>query len=455
MFNEDFVWGVATAAYQIEGGVREDGRTASIWDRHCQKENVIFNGDTGDVACDFYHRYKEDISIMKSLGIKAFRFSLSWNRILPNGIGKVNEHGVDFYNRVIDELLASGITPYITLLHWDLPLCLYEKGGYMNPEFPDWFAEYAKVVAGRFSDRVKYFMTFNEPQLIMGAHRGSGKAPGVKLTDAETVPMVHNILLAHGKAVLALRAYGANDLQVGWANQGRFFYPAIESQEAEEAAKRETFAYRYDNWYSSLSWYADPVYLGRYPEPMLSQLQKYLPNGWEEDMKIIAQPLDFCGQNFYDATPMDAEGNIIKDQQGAKYNSEGWRVTPAGIRYAVKWLHERYGLPIYITENGMCCHDWVSLDGKVHDPQRQDFLHRYLLELDRAINEGVPVKGYFCWSLLDNMEWELGYRPRFGLIYVDYQTQTRIVKDSALWYKQVIATNGKSLRVVTIKNDGE
>ena len=441
MFNEDFVWGVATAAYQIEGGVREDGRTASIWDRHCQKENVIFNGDTGDVACDFYHRYKEDISIMKSLGIKAFRFSLSWNRILPNGIGRVNEHGVDFYNRVIDELLASGITPYITLLHWDLPLCLYEKGGYMNPEFPDWFAEYAKVVAGRFSDRVKYFMTFNEPQLIMGAHRGSGKAPGVKLTDAETVPMVHNILLAHGKAVLALRAYGANDLQVGWANQGRFFYPAIESQEAEEAAKRETFAYRYDNWYSSLSWYADPVYLGRYPEPMLSKLQKYLPNGWEEDMKIISTPIDFYCQNIYSGQLVKAKDDgyeVVKFPIGTPMTCMDWFIEPRVLYWGPKFLYERYKKPFFISENGCAVTDIVSYDDKVHDGGRIEYLKQHIDQFLKAKEDGVDARGYFLWSLMDNFEWAEAYSKRFGIIYVDYATQKRIKKDSFYYYQQLI-----------------
>lgn len=448
MFAKDFVWGVATAAYQIEGGAREGGRTPSIWDVHCRKEGAIFNGDTGETACDFYHRYKEDIALMKEMGIGAFRMSFSWNRILPEGTGRVNAAGVDFYSRVIDELLNSGIQPYVTLMHWDLPQALYERGGYMNRDFAQYFAEYAQTVAKLFSDRVKNFMTFNEPQLMLGAHRGSGKAPGLSLTDVETVPIAHNILRAHGKGVLAMRAASKGHIDIGMANQGCFFYPAEETPENIEAAKRATFEYRLPNWYSSLPWYADPIYLGRYPEPLLSRLKKYLPENWEDDMKEICQPLDFCGQNFYNAYRADENGNQVAEPAGAMYNAEHWNVSPSGIRFAAKWLYERYKLPVIITENGMCCHDWVSLDGKVHDPQRIDFMQRYLLELDRAQREGAKIGGYFCWSLLDNMEWNLGYRPRFGLVYVDYKTQQRIPKDSAHWYKKVIATQGESLRVV-------
>ena len=445
MFKDNFVWGVASAAYQTEGAVKEDGRTQSIWDVHCKKQGAIFNGDTGETACDFYHRYRQDIALMKDLSIQAYRMSLSWNRILPEGCGKINEKGLDFYDRVVDELLNNGIEPYITLLHWDLPYILFQKGGYMNRDFADWFAEYAQVAVSRLSDRVKKFMTINEPQLMLGAHRGSGKAPGLALTDVETVPVAHNILLGHGRAVTAMRAAGAPDIKIGFANQGCFFYPVAETEENICAAKTATFEYRLSNWYSSLPWYSDAVYLGEYPQPLLDRLERYLPSTWQSDLEEISAPLDFCGQNFYNALPVDCSGNVVNEPCGAKYNSEHWNISPSGLRYAVKWLYERYQKPIIITENGICCHDWVSLDGKVHDPQRIDFLNRYLIELERAVDEGVDVDGYFCWSFHDNMEWELGYRPRFGLVFVDFQTQKRTVKDSALWYKKVIETNGKSL----------
>ena len=442
MFKKNFVWGVASAAYQTEGATKEDGRTESIWDVHCRKNGVIFNGDTGDLACDFYHLYRQDIALMKRLGVQAFRMSMSWNRILPDGYGRINEKGIGFYDRVIDELLKNGIAPYVTLLHWDLPYALFQKGGYMNRDFAEWFSEYAQVVASRFSDRVRYFVTINEPQLILGAHRGSGKAPGLLLTDNETVPIAHNILLGHGRAVRALRAFGAKDMKIGFANQGCFFYPFEETEANINAAKSATFEYRLNNWYSSLPWYADAVYLGKYPRRLLGKLEKYLPETWEDDLKEISTPLDFCGQNFYNAFPVDSSGGIVREPSGSKYNAEHWNISPTGIRYAAKWLYERYKKPIIITENGICCHDWVSLDGKVHDPQRIDFLQRYLLELERATEEGVEIDGYFCWSFLDNMEWELGYRPRFGLVFVDYETQKRTLKDSALWYTTASEPNG-------------
>ncbi len=445
MFKKNFVWGVATAAYQIEGACREDGRTQSIWDVHCEKAGKIFNGDTGETACDFYHRYEQDVALIKQLGINAFRMSFSWNRILPDGYGKVNVKGLDFYDRVIDQMLKNDVQPYVTLFHWDLPYTLFQKGGYLNREFADWFAEYAQVVARHYSDRVKHFMTVNEPQLILGAHRGSGKAPGLSLSDQETVPIAHNILLGHGRAVHAMRAAGNKDIKIGFANQGCVFYPIEESSENICAAEEATFSYRLPNWYSSLSWYADPIYLGIYPEPMLSALKKYLPVTWEDDLKEIHAPLDFCGQNFYNAYPVDAKGNMVREKKGAKYNAEHWNISPSGIKYLAKWLYARYQKPVLITENGICCHDWVSLDGKVHDPQRKDFMQRYLLELERAAAEGAEVDGYFCWSFFDNMEWELGYRPRFGLVYVDYETQKRIPKDSAYWYKKVIESNGEEL----------
>lgn len=447
MFKKDFVWGVSASAYQIEGSVNEGGRTPSVWDMFCLKSGAIERGETGDIACDFYHKYKEDIALMKSLGVKAFRFSLSWSRLLPTQGGKVNEEGAKFYDNVINELISSGITPYIMLFHWDLPMYIYEKGGYMNREFADEFAYYAKVVAERYSGKVKHFLTFNEPQCILGCYRGSGQAPGLNMSDAETVPMAHNILLAHGRAVKAMRSV-SKDIKIGFANQGWFFYPEKQTEKNIEAAKKKTLEYNEQNWHSSVTWFSDPIYLGKYPEPLLSRLQKYLPDSWQEDLKEICQPLDFYGQNYYNATLVDESGNIANAPVGAKYNSLGlgWDVIPEALRYAVEWLYERYKQPMYITENGMSCHDWVSLDGKVHDPQRIDYIQRHLIELDKAVENGVDLRGYFVWSFSDNMEWTLGYRPRFGLVYVDYETQKRIPKDSALWYKTVIESNGENIR---------
>ena len=439
MFDKDFIWGAASASFQIEGAPDSDGKTPSIWDIHCKKEGAVFNGDNAEVACDFYHRYKEDIALMKELGIKAYRMSLSWNRILPDDSGRVNAKGIEFYNGVIEELLKNGIEPYITLFHWDLPYYIFRKGGYLNGDFPVWFENYAKVVIEHFSDRATCFMTFNEPQVVMGGFRGTNRAPMLDMDDYETVRMAHNILLAHGKAVKIMRRYAKQPVKIGLANQGWFFYPKQNTSKNIKSAKKATF--EFDNvsrWYSSQCWFSDPVYLGRYPEPLISELKKYLPQTWEQDLKEICQPLDFCGQNFYNATVVDENGKITNENAGEMYNSEGWNICPSGIYYAVKWLYERYKLPVLITENGICCHDWVSLDGKVHDPQRIDFVNRYLIELEKAYNEGVEIDGYFYWSFTDNMEWSEGYRPRFGLTYIDFATQERIKKDSFYWYKNLI-----------------
>ena len=446
MFKKDFVWGVAASAYQIEGATKEGGRTESVWDMFCLKDGAIERGETGDVACDFYHRYKDDIALMKSLGIKAFRFSISWNRLLPYPDGRINEEGATFYDNVINELLKNGITPYLALFHWDLPMYIYKKGGYMNREFADDFAYYAKIVAQRYSDRVKNFITFNEPQCILGCYRGSGQAPGLNMSDAETVPMAHNILLAHGKAVKALRENSVGEIKIGFANQGSFFIPEKPTKKNIEAAKTKTLSFDFLNyWHSSVTWFSDPIYLGKYPEPLLSKLKKYLPDGWEEDLKIICQPLDFYGQNYYNAAIVDENGDYAKEKVGAWHNSLGWNICPEGIRYAVEWIYERYKKPVYITENGMCCLDWVALDGKVHDPQRVDYIQRHLIELGKATENGVDLCGYFVWSFTDNMEWQNGYRPRFGLIYVDFESQKRIPKDSAYRYKTIIESNGEKI----------
>lgn len=441
MFDKDFVWGVAAAAYQIEGAAHEGGRTESVWDMFCKKEGAIERGETGEIACDFYHKYKEDIALMKSLGVKAFRFSISWSRLLPTEDETVNEEGAAFYDGVINELLENGIEPYMTLFHWDLPMYLYEKGGYLNRGFADAFARYAEIAVKRYGDRVKHIMTFNEPQCILGCYRGSGQAPNLNMSDAETVVMAHNILLAHGRAVKAMRSV-APDLKIGFANQGWFCVPEKSTEKNVAAAKRRTLEFSEQAWHASVTWFSDPIYLGRYPEPLLSRLKKYLPESWQEDLKEMCQPLDFYGQNYYNGTLVDENGSIVNDAQGAKYNALGWNVIPEGIRYASEWLYERYKKPIYITENGMACHDWESLDGEVHDPQRIDYMQRHLIELDKAVKNGVDLRGYFAWSLMDNMEWSIGYRPRFGIVYVDYATQKRILKDSAYWYKSVISSSG-------------
>ena len=452
MFKKDFVWGAATASYQIEGAVFEDGRSPCVWDEFCKKPGAVFEGHTGEIACDHYHRYKEDVAIMKALGLKAYRFSLSWPRIIPGGTGEVNPKGIAFYSDLIDELIDNGIVPYATLYHWDMPMALYNRGGWMNPESSSWFAEYSRVIAENFSDRVKHFITINEPQCFIGIGFTEGRhAPGLRMPLSSTVPMSHNVLLAHGKSVLALREYGAGDIQIGYAPVFSFPYPETETPENIEAARTVAFETPSDpeRWYWSAAWWSDPAILGEYPKDGLELYGRYLPESWERGLETIRQPLDFYGQNIYNGYAVkageDGKPVIVKQYEGFPKTACQWPITPETLKWGAKFLYERYKLPIYITENGLSCHDVISLDGKVHDPNRIDFLNRYLLCLREAASEGVDIAGYFQWSLLDNFEWAEGYNERFGMVFVDYPTQRRIIKDSGLWYKSVIESNGDNL----------
>ena len=452
MFSKDFVWGCASSAFQIEGAWNEDGKGEGIWDRFCHEGNHILNGFNADTACDFYHRYKEDIAIMKQMGVKAYRFSLSWPRILPEGVGKVNEKGIAFYNAVIDELLKNGIEPYITMYHWDFPQALQDRGGWLNEESIEWFAEYAKVVSESFSDRVKYFITLNEPQCFTGiAHLHTDHAPGIKLPTKDLFQLIHNVLRAHGAAVINLRKYAKGDIKVGYAPTCGMVYPKTETPEDIEACRKYLFSCpdNMDNWTWNVPWFSDPVFLGRYPEDGLQKYAEYLPVITEEDMKLISQPLDFMGENIYNGIMLEADesGNpvYVNRYAGFPETGNGWPVTPECFRWGLKLLYERYQHPIYVTENGICCKDVLSSDGRVHDPQRIDFLNRYILAMKQAMDEGADIRGYFEWTLTDNFEWNFGFRDRFGLVYVDFRTQRRYRKDSSYWYENVIKTNGASL----------
>lgn len=450
-FQEDFVWGAATSAYQIEGAVSEDGKGEHIWDVFTKEPGRIFEGHTGKIACDHYHRFKEDVKIMKEIGLKAYRFSIDWARVLPEGYGRVNEKGISFYDTLINELLANEIEPYITLYHWELPYELYKRGGWMNPQIVDWFGAYAKLVTERFSDRVKHFFTLNEPQCFVGLGFLTGEhAPGIKAPLRDTFEMAHNALKAHGRAVQMLRAYAKGKIEIGYAPTGSMCYPASEKPEDIEAARQTLFGLQEDdrNWTWNTVWWSDPVIFGKYPEEGMIRYEKYLPKITDEDMRLISEPIDIYGQNIYNGRCIRM-GNDGKPEDVARYAGStktaiDWPVTPKCLYWGPKFLYERYKKPIYITENGMSCHDTVSLDGKVHDPNRIDFLARYLHELKKAAGE-IELRGYFQWSLMDNFEWAKGYSERFGLVYVDYQTQERILKDSAYWYRDVIKENGKNL----------
>ena len=449
-FPKNFIWGTATSSYQIEGAVTEDGKGRSIWDDFTRVPGKILDGSSGDVACDHYHRFREDVKLMAEMGIKNYRFSICWPRVLPEGTGRVNPAGIQFYSDLVDCLLAHGIRPFVTLFHWDLPSALHHKGAWLNDEMPEWFAEYTRVVAQALGDRVKDYFTINEAQCVIGSSYVSCElAPGIPHTTPDIIRMTHNLLKAHGRAVQVLREV-VPDAKVGYAPCGSVAVPATDSPEDVEAARQQYFgvpdASTAIGW--NISWFSDPVCLGRYPEEGLRHYGQYLPDGWEQDMALIAQPLDFYAQNIYQGQLYRAGANgpePVPFPVGQPRTAIGWPVIPDCLYWGVKFLYERYKLPILITENGMSCHDTVSLDGQVHDPNRIDFIHRYLLALKKAIDEGAEVQGYFYWSFWDNFEWAKGYQERFGLVHVNYQTQERIPKDSCRWYKTVMETNGGNL----------
>lgn len=435
MFRDDFVWGVASSAYQIEGREEGDGCGKGIWDTFTE-EGRILDGHTSYTACDHMHRYKEDYALMRMLGIKAYRFSVSWARLIPEGTGRVNEKAVALYRDMIAEMKKNGIEPYLTMYHWEFPQALQEKGGWLNEEVIQWFGEYAKVVAENFSDVCENFITLNEPECFVGLGHLSGvHAPGVKLPQKDVFQIAHNALKAHGQAVINLRKYACRPIKVGYAPTCGMAYPASERKEDIEAARKVLFGFYQpmENWTWNVAWFNDPVFLGKYPEEGLKKFAEYLPEITDEDMKLISQPLDFMGQNIYNGYMVrqgdDGEVEFVDRPAGFPKTAAGWPVTPDCFYWGVKFLYERYQMPLYITENGMSCHDDVSLDGKVHDPNRQNFLDLYLSALQKANDEGADVRGYFLWTFLDNFEWDKGYTERFGIVYVDFATQKRIVKE--------------------------
>lgn len=475
-FRKDFVWGTATAAYQIEGAAFEIEKGMNTWDvftnfiGHSQASELMLdvgvntqastkgqkqrirNNENGNVACDHYHRYEEDIELMTELGVKAYRFSINWARLIPDGTGTISAQGAQFYSDLVDALLEKGIEPYVTLFHWDYPQVLEDKGGWLNKESSDWFAEYAKVVVQLFGNRVKYYMTFNEFQCFVNlGYKTGDHAPGKTYSDGELVQLAHNVLLAHGKAVQVLREYQPA-VQVSIAPCGRVYMPKDTMPQNIEAARKRYFYYDIKNFTASVGFWSDAIVLGVYQENYLKEAEKYLPKTWKSDLEnIISQPLDFYCQNLYNGYfgVADEYGEFQIDDPNKGFprtsNPLGWYVTPEVLYWGSKFLCDRYKLPFYITENGAGMCDSVSLDGKVHDPGRIDYIHRYLLQLRKLADEGYDIRGYFVWTLLDNFEWALGYYERMGLIWVDFETQERIPKDSFYWYKEIVATNGDNL----------
>ncbi len=446
-FQDNFMWGTASAAYQVEGAYQEDGKGLNIWDAYTQESGHVAHGENGNVACDHYHHFKDDVKMMKEMGIKNYRFSISWPRVLPNGTGEVNEKGLQFYSDLVDELLANGIEPLVTLFHWDYPLALHQKGGWLNRESSDWFAEYTKVVVDALSDRVQYWMTINEPQVFIGCGYAIGKFAPFEVHQAKDLTrMTHNVLLSHGKAVKVIRKYAKQKPTIGFAFATPCCTPTANTPEAIAKAKRKSFAFTKDRFPFELSWWADPIFFGKYPEDAYQILGSDMPEILEGDMEIISEPVDFYGVNIYESKAAEnAYGYAENAHIGCARTQMGWPVTPEVLYWSPLFLYERYQKPVLLSENGMASHDWVQLDGKVHDPQRIDFMKRYLRELHRSIEDGAQVMGYMYWSVMDNFEWADGYDKRFGLVHVDYQTQKRTIKDSGYFYGDVIRTNGEAI----------
>jgi beta-glucosidase len=437
-FPDGFLWGAATASYQIEGAAREDGRGESIWDRFSHTPGKVANGDTGDVAADHYHRWQEDIGIMRRLGLHAYRFSVAWPRILPDGHGKVNAAGLDFYDRLVDGLLDAGIEPWVTLYHWDLPQALDERGGWANRDTVEAFAEYTDALTRRIGDRARHWITINEPWCV--AHLGHNfgiHAPG--RTDLkEALQVSHSLNLAHGRAVEIVR-HNVPGAEVGITLNPAFIYPASDSEADAEAVRRaDGFGNR---------WFFDPVLRGEYPEDMVRAFGDTAPEIQAGDMEIISVPTDFLGINNYnpqfvkaDPSRPDGVGNV---DPGGEHTAMGWPVYPQGLEDLILRIQRDYDPPaIYVTENGAAYDDPPPADGRVHDPRRVSYLQRHLLACHRAIEQGAKLRGYFVWSLLDNFEWAEGYAKRFGVTHVDFETQERTIKDSGLFFADVIEANG-------------
>jgi beta-glucosidase len=431
----DFVWGAATASFQIEGATAEDGRGESVWDRFCATPGKVRNGDNGVVACDFYHRYREDIAIMRELGIDGFRFSIAWPRVLPEGRGAVNAKGLDFYDRLVDELLGNGITPFVTLFHWDTPQVLEDQGGWPDRAIVGAFEEYVTAVAERLGDRVGHWITHNEPWVVSWIGYGWGHhAPG-RTSDADALATSHHLLLSHGKAVEILRSLSPGS-QVGITLNLDHVYAETASAEDEAAAL----------WVDGFHnrWFLDPLFKGSYPQDMLEAWADIAPPIQDGDLETISAPIDFLGVNNY-TSPLVAAGpdggrSQIVRREDVDRTDMGWEVVPGGLRDLLVRLARDYEpKAIYVTENGAAYGDVLGHDGAVEDPERQAYYEAYISAAAEAVAEGAPLRGYFAWSLLDNFEWAWGYWKRFGLVYVDYPTLERVPKGSFYWYRDLIA----------------
>jgi beta-glucosidase len=442
-FPPDFLWGAAASAYQTEGAVREDGRAESIWDRFCSTPGKVRAGETGEIACDFYHRYPEDIALMRDLGIDAFRFSIAWPRVVPAATGPANEAGLDFYDRLVDALLEAGIRPFVNLFHWDLPQELEDAGGWPERATAEAFAGYAAVVAQRLGDRVKDWITHNEPFCTSWLGYGLGAhAPG-RTSVRDALAASHHALLAHGWAVEALRR-ASPGAEIGIVVDPWPIHPASDDPADVAAAWAEDGVRN--------RWFFDPLLRGAYPEDVLERFAAEAPPVRDGDLATISVPLDFVGVNNYSRRIVRAGLNgavIDMPAPGGEVTDMGWEVYPDGLNESLLRMHQEYGVDsLYVTENGAAFADVRSHDGGIHDVERISYLDGYLDAVEGAIAAGVPVRGYFVWSLLDNFEWSLGYSKRFGLVYVDYPTLERVPKDSFYWYRDLIGSGRLERRSV-------
>jgi beta-glucosidase len=441
-FPDGFLWGAATSAYQIEGSPLADGAGPSIWQRFAHTKGRTANGDHGDIACDHYRRWSSDVELMSELGLSAYRFSISWSRVLPDGKGRVNPKGLAFYERLVDALLAKGIRPFATLYHWDLPAALDDRGGWLNPDVAEWFAEYASVMFRALDDRVKHWATLNEPWVVSdGGYLHGSLAPGhVSLYEPPIV--AHNLLRSHAMAVRAYRALGKHE--IGLVVNLEPKYPASERDD-DLAATRRADAYMNRQ-------YLDPVFKGRYPAEMRDIFGDAWPEFPAADFDLIREKFDFLGINYYTRSVVCHDDEMwpvraarVRQPQHA-HTETGWEIYPDGLADVLRWVKREYGdMPTYVTENGAALYDPPSTEELVDDTLRVEYFRRHIGAVRSAIDAGVDMRGYFAWSLFDNYEWSLGYAKRFGIVHVDYTTQRRTPKASARFYSRVIRSNGAAL----------
>ncbi len=436
-FPDDFIWGVATSAYQIEGAWNEDGKGLSIWDEFTHTPGKIKNNDTGDIACDHYHRFRDDIELLSKINCNAYRFSISWPRVLPEGRGKINHKGLDFYKQLVDQLLNKNIIPFVTLYHWDLPLTLHQQGGWVVSPVSDAFEEYTRVVVEALKDRVNFFITLNEPLVIYGAGYFNGiHAPGYK-SIVKSAKVIHNLLLAHAKSYHCIKSI-APEANVGIVNA---LSPVYGLTTKDEPAVRAARAF-------TQQIFIDPIIKGKYPDLVDKKLRLVNRKIKDKDFDLIKNTTDFLGINNYSRmlvkkTILPIPGFSIVPARSKSVTAMGWEIYPEGLYEICTWIRDEYGNPpVYITENGAAFDDCVNQKGEVEDIQRIEFLKSYLTELHKAIQEKCNVKGYFVWSFMDNFEWQEGYSKRFGLVYVDYTTQKRIIKESGKWFASVCKNKG-------------